>query len=106
MIRTFRCADTERIFNRTGTRRFGPDMQKVGHRKLVYLHNARNLTDLKISPGNQLELLKGDRKGQHSIRINDQWRICFVWYEGGHTMWRSPIITKPGEQTWLKMMLL
>lgn len=55
---------------------------KVGHRKLIQLHNAQSLADLRAPPGNRLEALSDDRAGQHSIRINDQWRICFVWRDG------------------------
>ena len=57
-------------------------IEQIARRKLLYLHRARSLQDLRVPPGNRLEALKGDRKGQHSIRINDRWRICFVWTEG------------------------
>jgi len=57
-------------------------IERIARRKLLYLHRARSLQDLRVPPGNRLEALKGDRKGQHSIRINDRWRICFVWTEG------------------------
>jgi proteic killer suppression protein len=81
MIRSFRCKDTEALFSDIDVRRFRA-FERVARRKLLYLHNARNLTDLRVPPGNRLEALKGDRRGQHSIRINDQWRICFVWRRG------------------------
>jgi toxin HigB-1 len=75
---TFACAETERIFRGERSRRLSPDIQNTARRKLEYLHRARRLDDLRMSPGNWLEALAGDRKGQHSIRVNDQWRICFV----------------------------
>ncbi len=81
MIRTFRCKDTEALFNDEDVLRFRA-IERVARRKLLYLHRARRLEDLRVPPGNRLELLKGDRKGQHSIRINIQWRICFVWRQG------------------------
>ena len=56
--------------------------ERIARRKLLYLHRARSLQDLMVPPGNRLEALKGDRKGQHSIRINDRWRICFIWQNG------------------------
>ena len=64
------------------TRRFPPELRRVARRKLLYLHDASELSDLRVPPGNRLEALKGDRKGQHSIRINRQWRICFKWVTG------------------------
>lgn len=81
MIRSFRDAKTETLFNDLDVPRFR-SMERVARRKLLYLHRARHLEDLKVPPGNRLEALKGDRKGQHSIRINDQWRICFKWKDG------------------------
>ena len=81
MIRSFRCADTRQLFEDEEVRRF-VNFGRVARRKLLYLDAAGNLNDLRSPPGNRLEALKGDRKGQHSIRINDQWRICFVWREG------------------------
>lgn len=81
MIRSFRCKDTERLFQRESVRRFKA-IEAVARRKLEMIDAAQTLQDLKVPPGNRLEALKGDRKGQHSIRINDQWRICFVWREG------------------------
>lgn len=82
MIKSFRDRDTERLFARHPTRRFGVDVQRVALRKLRMLDAADRLDDLRVPPGNRLELLRGDRQGQHSIRINDQWRICFRWRGG------------------------
>lgn len=78
MIRIFRCKDTENLFNDVGCRRFR-NIERVARRKLLYLNHAKILSDLRSPPGNRLESLKGDRKGQFSIRINNQWRICFRW---------------------------
>ncbi len=82
MIVSFACAETERIFRGERSRRVPPDIQNTARRKLEYLHRARVLNDLRMPPGNRLEALAGNRKGQHSIRVNDQWRICFVWRNG------------------------
>jgi len=79
MIRSFRDKDTERVFNRVRVRKFHQDVQRLAQRKLVMLDAAENLIDLRFPPGNRLKKLSGDRKGEHSIRINDQWRICFRW---------------------------
>ena len=79
MIRTFRDPDTEALFHRRRSRRLPASLQRVALRKLVILDAADSLSDLRVPPGNRLELLKGGRAGQHSIRINDQWRICFAW---------------------------
>ena len=81
MIRSFRCRDTEALFSDSDVIRFRA-FERSARRKLLYLHRARLLRDPRIPPGNRLEALKGDRGGQHSIRINDQWRICFVWKDG------------------------
>ena len=81
MIRTFRDPRTESLFNDLDVPRYRA-IERVARRKLLYLHRARRLEDLRVPPGNRLEALKGDRKGQHSIRINDQWRICFRWKNG------------------------
>lgn len=81
LIRSFKCADTASLFDDRMVRRF-QSIERVARRKLLYLHRAARLDDLRVPPGNQLELLKGDRAGTYSIRINDQWRICFVWREG------------------------
>jgi len=78
MIQSFKCKDTEALFEGKSPRKFKAFMS-VAERKLAQLEAAQTLDFLKAPPGNRLEALKGDRKGQHSIRINDQWRICFVW---------------------------
>lgn len=83
MIQSFSCREIELIFRGHRSRRLPSDIQSVARRKLHYLDLARTLTDLRVPPGNQLEALSGDRAGQHSIRINDQWRICFVWSDIG-----------------------
>lgn len=82
MIRTFRDKDAERVLNRTRVKRFSLALQKVAQRKLVALDAAEKLDDLRMPPANRLEKLGGKRQGQYSIRINDQWRICFTWKEG------------------------
>lgn len=82
MITAFACGETERVFRGERSRKLPPDIQNTARRKLEYLHRARTLRDLLAPPGNRLEALQGSRKGQHSIRINDQWRICFVWRGG------------------------
>lgn len=82
MIRSFRDRDTERLFARHPIRRLGAEVQRVALRKLRMLDAAESLDDLRVPPGNRLERLRGDRQGQHSIRINDQWRICFRWRGG------------------------
>lgn len=81
MIRSFRCRDTEDLFQDLMVRRFR-NIERVARRKLLYLHRARRLMDLRIPPGNRLEALVGERRGQHSIRVNDQWRVCFRWRNG------------------------
>jgi proteic killer suppression protein len=82
VIRSFADKEAEKIWAGTQSRRLPPDIQGVARRKLRMLNNASALQDLKIPPANRLEPLRGDRKGQHSIRINDQWRICFRWHDG------------------------
>ncbi len=82
MIKTFRDKETEKIFNRLLSRKLSQKIQRLARRKLVILDATIELNALRIPPGNRLEALKGDRKGQHSIRINDQWRICFKWKAG------------------------
>ena len=79
MIRSFADGDTERIFKRLSSKRFSIHVQRVAYRKLTILDAAESIYDLRMPPGNHLEKLKGDRRGQYSIRINEQWRICFVW---------------------------
>lgn len=83
MIRSFADRDTEALFHGRFSRRLAQDMQRVAQRKLRQIHAADRLADLSVPPGNRLEALRGDRAGQHSIRINDQWRICFTWTDGG-----------------------
>ncbi|MEA3273822.1 MAG: type II toxin-antitoxin system RelE/ParE family toxin [Pseudomonadota bacterium] len=82
MIKSFRGKHAQWIWSGEGVRRFPPDLQKIARRKLRMLNNARALDDLRIPPGNRLERLRGDRTDQYSIRLNDQWRICFVWSNG------------------------
>ena len=82
MTLNFACPETERLFNDEASRRLPTQIQRAARRKLLLLHQARRLEDLRAPPGNRLEALKGDRNGQHSIRINDQWRICFRWEAG------------------------
>jgi len=82
MIHSFVCADTEALFASRAVARFR-NVERVARRKLLQLHAATELNSLRVPPGNCLEALKGDRKGQYSIRINDQWRVCFEWREDG-----------------------
>ena len=83
MIQSFANSETELIWSGRRSRKLPPDIQNVALRKLRLLNQARLLLDLRVPPGNRLEALKADRQGQHSIRINDQWRICFRWTEAG-----------------------
>ena len=83
MIRSFSCEEAEKIWLGTRSRRLPSDIQDVARRKLRLLNNAATLQDLRIPPANRLEPLKGSRKGQWSIRVNDQWRICFHWKSDG-----------------------
>lgn len=83
VLQSFRNRDTERVWRRQPVRRFGPDLHRAEWRKLQMLDAAAALSDLRVPPGNRLERLHGDRAGQHSIRINDQWRICFRWTDAG-----------------------
>lgn len=83
MIRSFGTKDTERIWHEQYVKGIDRALQRATLRKLELIHAARDLEDLRIPPGNRLERLSGDRRGQHSIRVNAQWRICFVWGEGG-----------------------
>ena len=82
MIQSFKCKDTQALYEGKNTRKLRV-FSSVAERKLSQLDAAQTLAFLKAPPGNQLEALKGDRNGQHSIRINDQWRICFIWTEVG-----------------------
>ena len=79
MILNFKDKDTEKVFRRVQVRRFSREIQHAALRKLLILDAADQIADLRIPPGNRLEALSGNRKGQHSIRINSQWRICFRW---------------------------
>ena len=79
MIQSFGIKETENIWNQTFVKKIPRNIQRIGFRRLVVLHRAKNLIDLRVPPGNRLEELSGKRKGQHSIRINAQWRICFYW---------------------------
>ena len=83
MIKIFRDKETEKIFNRFLSKKLPQNVQQLARRKLVILDSATDLDTLRVPPGNRLEALKGDRKGQHSIRINDQWRVCFRWTNAG-----------------------
>jgi proteic killer suppression protein len=83
MIRSFADRDSEALFGGHFAKRLAHDMQRVAQRKLRLLHQAEALRDLAVPPGNRLEALRGNRAGQHSIRINNQWRIRFVWRDGG-----------------------
>jgi proteic killer suppression protein len=82
MIRSFKSRETLALFNRNPVRRLPADIQRKALRQLRMLNRAQALQDLRVPPGNRLEALKGDRRGQHSIRINEQWRICFRWERG------------------------
>jgi toxin HigB-1 len=82
VIKSFRSKQTERLFNHEKVPEFQP-IERAALRKLAMLDAATELRDLAAPPGNRLETLRGDRKGEHSIRINDQWRICFLWRDGG-----------------------
>jgi len=82
MIRSFADKEADGLFHGRFARKLPQDIQRVAQRKLRQIHAAEELTDLRSPPGNRLEALKRDRAGQHSIRINDQWRICFVWTDG------------------------
>ena len=83
MIRSFGNRDTERIWHEQYVKRIDRTVQRAAMRKLELIHAAKDVDDLRIPPGNRLERLVGDRRGQHSIRVNAQWRICFVWRDGG-----------------------
>jgi proteic killer suppression protein len=82
VIRSFRDPETEQLFLRRGSRRLPPEVLRAALRKLVLLHSVESLQELRVPPGNHLEKLSGNREGQHSIRINVRWRICFVWKDG------------------------
>ena len=82
MIRSFRSKETEKIYQRVRSKKLPGDIQQAALRKLRMLHRAETLADLKVPPANRLEALRGVRKGQYSMRINDRWRICFLWKRG------------------------
>jgi toxin HigB-1 len=82
MIRSFASREAEEIWQGRVVRRLSSEVQRVARRKLRMLNNAQSLSDLRVPPGNRLEALKGERAGEFSIRVNDQWRICFVWRDG------------------------
>lgn len=83
MIRSFGNKDTERIWHEQYVKRVDRTVQRATLRKLEVIHAAKDVEDLRVPPGNRLEHLVGDRRGQHSIRVNAQWRLCFVWRDGG-----------------------
>jgi toxin HigB-1 len=85
VIKSFKDNETNKIYLRERSRKLPPDIQQVALRKLRMINNAKNIGDLKIPPANRLEKLSGNRSGQYSIRINDQWRICFGWKDGNAT---------------------
>ena len=82
MIESFGDKDTEKIWNQEFSKRFPRELQKIALRKLFMIHKSISIQDLRVPPANRLEKLSGDRGGQYSIRINDQWRICFYWKDG------------------------
>ena len=82
MIISFKDRETERVFRREMSRKFSSTLARVALKKLIMLHSAETLQDLIALPGNRTEKLAGERKGQYSIRVNDQWRLCFVWKNG------------------------
>ena len=82
MIKSFKSKETEKIYFREVSGKLPIDIQQISLRKLRMINNAKNINDLRIPPANRLEKLKGSREGQYSIRINDQWRICFIWQAG------------------------
>jgi proteic killer suppression protein len=82
VIKTFKDAKTQKIYRRERPRKLPSDIQQVALRKLRMINNAININDLRVPPANRLEKLSGDREGQYSIRVNDQWRICFEWKNG------------------------
>ena len=83
MIKSFRDKETEKVFNGQFSKKLPHNIQRIAERKLILIHRSATLNDLRVPPSNRLEALVGARKGQYSIRINDQWRICFEWCEDG-----------------------
>lgn len=82
MIESFADKNTQRIWNREFVKRIPKDVQRIAYRRLVVLHRSKDLNDVRVPPGNMIEALSGDRKGQYSIRVNRQWRVCFRWTRG------------------------
>jgi len=82
VIKSFKDSETEKVYRRERSRKLPGDIQQIALRKLRMINNAQNINDLRIPPANRLEKLSGNRAGQYSIRINDQWRICFIWKGG------------------------
>ncbi len=82
VIESFKNKETRKIWEEIYSKRFPKDIQRIGLRKLIMIHRAKDVIDLRVPPGNHLEQLTGNRKGQYSIRINNQWRICFHWSSG------------------------
>ena len=83
MIKDFKCKETELIFNGLFSKNLPQNIQRLAERKLIMVHRATTINDLRVPPANRLEALSGNRDGQHSIRINNQWRICFEWRKDG-----------------------
>jgi toxin HigB-1 len=83
VIQSFADSNTEKVWRRERVRRLGSDLQRMANRKLLIIDAAETLDDLRVPPGNRLEQLKGNRAGQYSIRINDQWRVCLTWSAAG-----------------------
>ena len=82
MIKSSRCEETRKIFEREASRQFSSTVHRAAHRKLLILDAAESLADLRVPPANRLEKLRGDRKNQYGVRISDRWRLCFRWFEG------------------------
>jgi proteic killer suppression protein len=82
VIESFACAETEKIWRRHHSRKLPHDIQRIARRKLLMIDAAPDLSSLRVPPGNRLEALRGELSGKHSIRVNDQWRICFEWQSG------------------------
>ncbi len=82
MLKSFASKETERVWRGIRSRSLPDDVQRIARRKLRMINNAQDINDLRVPPGNRLEALRGDRAGQHSVRINQQWRICFRWRDG------------------------
>jgi proteic killer suppression protein len=83
VIRSFRDKDTEAIWQRRYVKRLGPELSRLTYNKLVLINAAESINDLRVPPGNRLENLSGDRAGQYSVRVNEQWRVCFTWSSSG-----------------------